>query len=103
MCTCCSKASPAPTISSDCGSTTFRGPLRAPQSIRALGCENFHAGNYLGGVRLHLTGSRGGGRTALRLICRHANALAHIQLGPRLRYVVVRDKGPCASNTMQLV
>jgi hypothetical protein len=41
-------------------------------------------------VRLHLTGSAGEERTALRLICRHANALAHIQLGPRLRYVVVR-------------
>jgi hypothetical protein len=43
-------------------------------------------------VRLHLTGSCGGERTALRLICRHANALAHIQLGPRLRYVVVRAR-----------
>jgi hypothetical protein len=57
-------------------------------------------------VRLHLTGSCGEERTALRLICRHANALAHIQLGPRLRYVVVRVRNAqalCISRTWLVV
>lgn len=51
-------------------------------------------GNYLGGVRLHLTGCGGEDRTQLRLICRHGNALVHTTLGPQLRYIVVRLSGP---------
>jgi len=61
-------------------------------------------GNYLGGVRLHLTGCGGEDRTQLRLICRHGNALVHTTLGPQLRYIVVRILGPlsCSQSSLKI-
>lgn len=58
-------------------------------------------GNYLGGVRLHITGCEGDERTALRLVCRHGNALVHTSMAPSIRYIVVRASPARAHQALQ--
>lgn len=65
----------------------------APPLIALINIADLSAwftGNYLGGVKLHLTGCAAEERTELRMICRHGNAMAYVTLDSRIRFVVVR-------------